>query len=84
MFEINLLMRMSRRGYLCNELSDRSYLLRFAQPRRDTQKFIERTLANYEQAGGLIQSYLSVAHAGETLQRDGSKALPDNVIPIGS
>lgn len=48
----------------------------------DTQKFIERTLANYEQAGGLEPIVLICSSRHESYNVMALKALPDNVIPI--
>ncbi len=49
---------------------------------QDTQKFIERTLANYQQAGGVDPIVLICSSRHETYNIMALKALPDNVIPV--
>ncbi|MBW3697854.1 4Fe-4S dicluster domain-containing protein [Vibrio sp. T187] len=49
---------------------------------QDTQKFIERTLTNYEQAGGEDPIVLICSSRHETYNVMALKALPDNVIPV--
>ncbi|MEF1309077.1 4Fe-4S dicluster domain-containing protein [Vibrio mytili] len=49
---------------------------------QDTQKFIERTLANYRSAGGTDPVVLICSSRHETYNVMALKALPDNVIPI--
>ncbi|MGF1909683.1 4Fe-4S binding protein [Vibrio kasasachensis] len=49
---------------------------------QDTQKFIERTLANYEKAGGLDPIVLICSSRHESYNVMALKALPDNVIPV--
>ncbi|ANU36463.1 4Fe-4S dicluster domain-containing protein [Vibrio scophthalmi] len=48
----------------------------------DTQKFIERTLANYEKAGGQDPIVLICSSRHESYNVMALRALPDNVIPI--
>ncbi|CAM4349413.1 4Fe-4S dicluster domain-containing protein [Vibrio agarivorans] len=48
----------------------------------DTQKFIERTLANYEQEGGIDPIVLICSSRHESYNVMALKALPDNVIPV--
>ncbi|WP_260258454.1 4Fe-4S dicluster domain-containing protein [Vibrio intestinalis] len=49
---------------------------------QDTQKFIERTLANYEKAGGVDPIVLICSSRHESYNVMALKALPDNVIPV--
>lgn len=49
---------------------------------QDTQKFIERTLTNYEKAGGEDPIVLICSSRHETYNVMALKALPDNVIPV--
>ncbi|MDA0147570.1 4Fe-4S dicluster domain-containing protein [Vibrio sp. LaRot3] len=49
---------------------------------QDTQKFIERTLANYEKAGGVDPIVLICSSRHENYNVMALKALPDNVIPV--
>lgn len=49
---------------------------------QDTQKFIERTLANYEKAGGVNPIVLFCSSRHESYNVMALKALPDNVVPI--
>ena len=49
---------------------------------QDTQKFIERTLTNYEQAGGIDPIVLICSSRHEAYNLMALQALPDNVIPI--
>ncbi len=49
---------------------------------QETQKFIERTLANYEKAGGLDPIVLICSSRHESYNVMALKALPDNVIPV--
>ncbi|MGR5251353.1 4Fe-4S dicluster domain-containing protein [Vibrio astriarenae] len=48
----------------------------------DTQKFIERTLANYEQEGGIDPIVLICSSRHESYNVMALKALPDNVLPV--
>ncbi|QIA65665.1 4Fe-4S dicluster domain-containing protein [Vibrio astriarenae] len=48
----------------------------------DTQKFIERTLANYKQAGGVDPIVLICSSRHEAYNVMALKALPDNVVPV--
>ncbi|MEF1173101.1 4Fe-4S dicluster domain-containing protein [Vibrio sinaloensis] len=49
---------------------------------QETQKFVERTLANYEQAGGVDPIVLICSSRHEQYNVMALKALPDNVVPI--
>lgn len=49
---------------------------------QETQKFVERTLANYEQAGGLDPIVLICSARHEQYNVMALNALPENVIPI--
>ena len=49
---------------------------------QETQKFIERTLANYESVGGVNPIILICSERHEMYNVMALKALPDNVIPI--
>ncbi|EEX92375.1 iron-sulfur cluster-binding protein [Vibrio orientalis CIP 102891 = ATCC 33934] len=49
---------------------------------QDTQKFIERTLANYEAEGGVNPIVLVCSSRHESYNVMALKALPDNVIPL--
>lgn len=49
---------------------------------QETQKFIERTLANYEQAGGQDPIVLICSSRHEQYNVMALKALPDNVVPV--
>lgn len=49
---------------------------------QETQKFIERTLANYESQGGLDPIILICSSRHESYNAMALQALPDNVIPI--
>ncbi|MGF1754961.1 4Fe-4S binding protein [Vibrio makurazakiensis] len=49
---------------------------------KDTQKFIERTLTNYEQAGGEDPIVLICSSRHESYNVMALQALPDNVIPV--
>jgi ferredoxin len=49
---------------------------------QDTQKFIERTLANYEAEGGVNPIVLICSSRHEQYNVMALKALPDNVIPL--
>ena len=49
---------------------------------QDTQKFIERTLTNYEKAGGEDPIVLICSSRHESYNVMALKALPDNVIPV--
>ncbi|NOH84406.1 4Fe-4S dicluster domain-containing protein [Vibrio sp. 03-59-1] len=49
---------------------------------QDTQKFIERTLLNYEEAGGRDPIVLICSARHETYNLMALKVLPDNVVPI--
>ncbi|MFB9217349.1 4Fe-4S dicluster domain-containing protein [Vibrio sinaloensis] len=49
---------------------------------QETQKFVERTLANYEQAGGTDPIVLICSSRHEQYNVMALKALPDNVIPL--
>ncbi len=48
----------------------------------DTQKFIERTLANYKKSGGVDPIVLICSSRHEIYNEMAIKALPENVIPI--
>ncbi|MDR9826730.1 4Fe-4S binding protein [Vibrio sp. FNV 38] len=48
----------------------------------DTQKFIERTLQNYQQAGGVSPVVLICSSRHEMYNVMALKVLPDNVVPI--
>jgi ferredoxin len=49
---------------------------------QETQKFVERTLANYEEAGGLAPIVLFCSSRHESYNLMALSALPDNVVPI--
>ncbi|KGY11216.1 (Fe-S)-binding protein [Vibrio tubiashii] len=49
---------------------------------QDTQKFIERTIANYKQAGGQHPIVLICSSRHEQYNVMALKVLPDNVIPV--
>jgi len=49
---------------------------------QDTQKFIERTIANYKQAGGQDPIVLICSSRHEQYNVMALKVLPDNVIPV--
>ncbi|KHA62546.1 (Fe-S)-binding protein [Vibrio variabilis] len=49
---------------------------------QETQKFVERTLANYEQAGGVDPIVIICSSRHEQYNVMALKALPDNVVPI--
>lgn len=49
---------------------------------QETQKFVERTLANYEAEGGVNPIVLICSSRHESYNVMALKALPDNVIPI--
>ncbi|MFM2589962.1 4Fe-4S dicluster domain-containing protein [Vibrio sp. TBV020] len=49
---------------------------------QDTQKFIERTLANYEAEGGVDPIVLICSSRHESYNVMALQALPDNVIPV--
>ncbi len=49
---------------------------------QDTQKFVERTLANYEEAGGQAPIVLFCSSRHESYNVMALNALPDNVVPI--
>lgn len=48
----------------------------------DTQKFVERLLANYESAGGINPIVLICSSRHESYNLMALQALPDNVIPV--
>ncbi|EGQ8087376.1 4Fe-4S dicluster domain-containing protein [Vibrio vulnificus] len=57
--------------------------IHYALPKpQETQKFIERTLANYESVGGVNPIILICSERHEMYNVMALKALPDNVIPI--
>ncbi|MGF1694207.1 4Fe-4S binding protein [Vibrio lamellibrachiae] len=57
--------------------------IRYALPNpEDTQKFVERTLANYQKAGGTTPIVLFCSERHEAYTLMALKALPDNVLPI--
>ncbi|OIQ26330.1 4Fe-4S dicluster domain-containing protein [uncultured Vibrio sp.] len=57
--------------------------IRYALPNpEETQKFVERTLANYAKAGGEAPIVLFCSERHETYSLMALKALPDNVLPI--
>ncbi|NRF63004.1 4Fe-4S binding protein [Vibrio coralliilyticus] len=49
---------------------------------QETQKFIERTLANYHQAGGVAPVVLICSERHENFNVMALNVLPDNVVPI--
>ena len=49
---------------------------------QETQKFIERTLANYHQAGGVAPIVLICSELHENFNVMALNVLPDNVVPI--